>query len=320
MKKIEMAVLAGFTMMAASAVFAEGTDTVAADAKARAEWREQMAHLKAPEADSCYHAAFPSTTWEKVDCTRAPDRMYMPHTLSRKSGGTTGNGNDYAVEVPSLMSSAVGSFPTVTGVTSEKDGRKANVYSLQLNSNFMSSSTACNGTRGCMAWEQFVYSSSEKSAFMQYWLINYGTTCPSGWNTYSGSCWKNSTAVTVPQIAITSLGSLAVSATAVDGGNDTMVLTTASDAYSTSGKDTVTYLAQGWEESEFNIVGDGGGSEASFNTGSSVTVKVTETDGSSTAPTCASGAGTTGETNNLTLKTCSAVGGSSPYIQFTESN
>jgi len=52
-------------------------------------------------------------------------------------------------------------------------------------------------------------------------------------------------------------------------------------------------------------------------------VKVVATDGSTAAPTCVSPssyAGTTGETNNLTLKSCTAVGGSTPYIQFTESD
>lgn len=43
-------------------------------------------------------------------------------------------------------------------------------------------------------------------------------------------------------------------------------------------------------------------------------------DGSTNVPSCLSNAGTTGETNNLNLGQCSAAGGTSPYIQFTESN
>jgi hypothetical protein len=182
----------------------------------------------------------------------------------------------------------------------------------------------CNGstTGDCLTWEQFVYSSSETSAFMQYWLINYGNKCPSGagWMAYEGSCYKNSTAVTVPQIAITSLGNFKLSGTAVSGGNDTLVFTNATQAYSTTGKDSVVYLATAWSQSEFNVIGDGGGSEAKFNKGASITVEIGLTDGSSAAPTCEGDDGTTGETNNLNLGACTASGGSTPSIKFTESD
>ena len=82
---------------------------------------------------------------------------------------------------------------------------------------------------------------------------------------------------------------------------------------------TVTKLASGWNYSEFNLFGAGGGSAATFNSGSSITVKISMTNGSTAAPTCVN-YGTTGETNNLNLGTCSGTGGTSPYIQFTESN
>jgi hypothetical protein len=72
--------------------------------------------------------------------------------------------------------------------------------------------------------------------------------------------------------------------------------------------------------SEFNIIGDGGGPGASFNTGSKVTVKVAVTNGTKNAPKCASNAGTTAETNNLNLGTCTGTAGAAPYIKFTESN
>ena len=146
--------------------------------------------------------------------------------------------------------------------------------------------------------------------------------CPAGggWNSFEGSCYKNSAAVTVPKEAITKLDTLKMSGSAVKGGNDTLTFTVGTKAYSTSGKDTVTDLATGWNESEFNIIGDGGGSAATFNSGSSITVKVALTDGSTKAPTCGAKDGTTGETNNLKLGTCKGVSGSTPYIQFTESN
>ena len=91
-------------------------------------------------------------------------------------------------------------------------------------------------------------------------------------------------------------------------------------AYSTTGSDSVVDLATAWTESEFNIIGDGDGSEADFNAGSSITVKVAVTNGTKNAPICAADSGTTGETNNLNLGACTSTGGASPYIEFTESN
>jgi hypothetical protein len=289
--------------------------TVSAEALMQENWRETIARTGVPH-EGCFEAEFPNAVWVEARCTVAPDKVYLP----RGHGGpqTVGNGVDYAASVTNLMSAAVGSFPTVTGVTSERDGG-SNVYSIQLNSNFMSTA-ACHGHSGCLAWEQFVYSSSETAAFMQYWLIDYGSSCPSGWNSYSGSCYKNSAAVTVPKEPITALASLKLSGSAVNGGNDTLVFTAGTHAYSTTGKDSVTDLATAWKQAEFNIIGDGGGSKATFNSGSSLTLKVAVTHGSTAAPSCASNAGTTGETNNLALRSCSGVSGSTPYIQFRESN
>jgi hypothetical protein len=318
--RIARAALVATAIGAASATpaFAQATSdvaTVSAEALMQENWRETIARTSVPH-EGCFTAEFPNAVWVEAACSVAPDKVYVP----RGRGGpqTVGNGADYAATVTNLMSAAVGTFPTVTGVTSETDG-SSNVYSIQLNSNFMSTA-ACNGHSGCMAWEQFVYSSSETSAFMQYWLIDYGNSCPSGWNSYDGSCYKNSAAVTVPKEPITALSTLKLSGTAVNGGNDTLVFTAGTKAYSTTGKDSVTDLATAWKQAEFNIIGDGGGSKATFNKGASITVKVAVTHGSTAAPTCASNAGTTGETNNLTLGSCAGTSGATPYIQFKETD
>lgn len=316
---VRIALAAALAATSAAPVLAQTaapeTATVSAEALMQENWRETIARTSVPH-EGCFQAEFPNAVWVETACSVAPDKVYVPH--GRGGPQTVGNGVDYAASVGNLISSSVGTFPTVTGVTSERDGGK-NVYSIQLNSNFMSTA-ACNGHSGCLAWEQFVYSSYEQQAFMQYWLIDYGNSCPSGWNAYSGSCYKNSAAVNVPKQAISVLSQLKMSATAVAGGNDTLVFTAPTKAYSTTGKDSVTDLATAWKQSEFNIIGDGGGSKATFNAGSSITVRVAVAHGSTAAPSCASNAGTTGETNNLRLGSCSAVGGATPYIQFKESN
>jgi hypothetical protein len=284
-------------------------------------WREAIVQTEVP-AEGCFHASYPSLTWEAVECAVAPDVLFLP-----RRGGisqTVGNGNDYAAQVASgtLISTSIGSFPTVTGVKTETGTLGANDYSLQLNSNFVTNSAACNGAgspAACIIWEQFVYASGYETAFMQYWLLNWNNPCPDGWTGYS-NCVMNSAAVTVLQESVTDLSKLKLSGSAVEGGMDTLVLTVGTEAYSTTGSDSVLDLATAWTESEFNILGDGNGSAATFNSGSSVTVKVAVSNGTEDAPTCASDAGTSAETNNLNLGSCSSTGGTKPYIEFTESN
>ncbi len=295
---------------------------------AQLNWRDAIAATPTT-AGGCFQATFPSMEWESVACTAAPNRPFASprarlsaHVAGAAAGPfIVGNGADFALHVTGLISSSTGSFPQVTGVTSESDGGTRNGYSIQLNSNFMSGRAACKGVSGCLSWAQFVYSSEERAVFIQNWLIGIGT-CPdsSFINAGGGDCFKNSAAVSAPTIAITSLANLKMTGTAASGGNDNLTFANGSTAFKTSEADTVTGLSGAWHESEFNVIGDGGGSEAVFNRGSSVRVEITATSGSTAAPTCISNDGTTGETNNLNLGSCTGTGGTTPNIQFTESN
>jgi hypothetical protein len=202
-----------------------------------------------------------------------------------------------------------------------------NEYTLQVNSNYTGTTSVCAGHSGCTVWQQFIYSpdyntNGEAAVFMQYWLIGWGSSaCPKGFGTDdSGDCYKNSAYVAAPDMPITALGKLTLSGSVVAGGNDTVVFNNGTEAYSITGKDSVLDISAVWKESEFNVVGNAGGSRADFNKGASVTVKVALTDGSTSAPTCVANAGSTGETNNLTLHSCSTAGGSTPSIEFTESD
>jgi len=325
MTKHSVTAIAMFGLQSALLASAAAASTApsAAEARAREAWRAAIEATPVP-SEGCFAAQYPVPSWAKVKCVAAPKRPYLPRNGSRHSR-TVGNGNDYAAVTSTVTEWAIGSFPTVTGVKSETGyGGAPNTYSLQLNSNFMSTA-GCKGSSdpaNCLTWQQFIYSSSENAVFMQYWLINYGNHCPAsgGWLDYQGSCYTNSNAVTAPTIAITSLHSLKIHATAVAGRLDTVVLSTANEAYSVTGKDSVVDLAKAWAGSEFNIVGDGGGSQANFNKGSSVTVEIALKVGSTAAPACESDEGTTGETNNLHLGSCTAAGGAAPYIKFKESN
>lgn len=309
-----------------------------AQAQAMESWRSDMARVETP-TEGCFQASFPSVLWKQVNCTVVQPRVHpVPRHLSATAGAsqTTGNGDDYAIKVSGLISSTVGTFPSVTGVTSEKSvGVPAfggggilgpNEYTLQVNSNYNATTAACKSHSGCTVWQQFIYSpdyqtQGKAAVFMQYWLLGYGNSCPSGFGSDgAGDCYKNSSAVTAPDIPITQLANLKLSGSATASGNDKVVFTNGSTAYTISAKDSVLDLANAWNESEFNVVGNAGGSEAVFNSGSTIKVNVAVSDGSTAAPTCAANSGSTGETNNLNLGSCTAAGGSTPSISFTESN
>jgi hypothetical protein len=181
---------------------------------------------------------------------------------SAGAGGTqtTGNGDDYAIEVSGLISSATGTFPSVTGVTSEKSVGVAafggggilgaNEYTLQVNSNYNKTTSVCKSHSGCTVWQQFIYSpdystKGKAAVFIQYWLLGYGgTSCPSGFGSDgSGDCYKNSSAVTAPDVPATQLANLKISGTATTGGNDTVVFTNGTTAYTLSAKDSVLDIA-----------------------------------------------------------------------------
>ncbi len=301
--------------------------SVAARAQDNAEaidqdaWREAITRTEVPAA-GCFHASYPSLEWNQVECVEAPN-IPLRQLPSGRVSETVGDGSDYVAEVSSgLISKTVGSFPKDAGVKSETGEGIANSYSLQLNSNFMKTK-ACDGAKDpakCVDWLQYAYLSTPYDVgFMQYWLINWNTTCPGGWSSYESDCYISSTGVAIPQEGVTKLKTIKLSGAAKAGGLDTLVMTVGKEAYSTTGEDSVVYLATAWTESEFNIFGPGSGSEAIFNTGSSITVKVAVTNGTKNAPKCINN-GTTGETNNLTLGSCAVAGGATPYIKFTESN
>jgi hypothetical protein len=303
---------------------------------ARESWRSFMMQNPASE-DGCFSAAYPSYFWEKVQCKVAAHPRFHPVARKPQNLEVTGNGNDFVAKATGLISKANGTFPTVTGVTSERSVGVAafggggilgpNEFSLQINSNFTGTTAACQGHSGCTVWQQFVYApdfavQGEAAVFIESWLINFGSlNCPGAFfSDGAGDCVINSAFTPAPDEPITTLGKLTLSGSATSGGNDVVVFSNGTTAFSLSARDSVVDIAQVWNEAEFNVVGNAGGSRANFNRGSSVTVKLALTDGSSAAPACVANAGTTGETNNLNLHTCSTAGGTTPSIQFTESN
>jgi hypothetical protein len=361
--KMCIAVAAGLLSVAGlpSVLAAQSSDLAVdtAEAQARQAWRETM-HQTNTYDIGCFHASYPSTQWEKVECADIPGYRSAPPRLTGHEQ-VVGNGYDYVAQAPSgdLFSLALGSFPKVTGVTSEKgvnvpfgDGESdgitgKNEYTLQVNTNF-ANTAACDGYVGCLAWQQYVVSTNtpvsltsnkltdKTEVFIEYWLINYGVDdgsdiCPPGFLDAGPSgeggddCVQNTPATVVykGQLPITDLASLQLSGSAVADGTDKATATYGTEAYAATVADSYTDISSGWNQVEFNVVGNAGGSRADFNSGSSLTVKIALTDGSTSKPTCVPPGdydGTTGETNDLKIGKCTATGGSTPYIEFTESN
>ena len=286
-------------------------------------WRKNMPAQ--PPRPGCFTSGYPSNQWQEVPCTTALAVPFPPARGPRAD--TVGNGNDVSAKVSGLISEAVGSFDSVTGVTSESGTGTfggPNAFTLQLNSNFFAS-PACSGAANpsnCLGWQQFVYAnvSCPHCAFIQYWLINYSATCPSGWMASGGDCFTNSAAVNVPTQTITNLINLSLTGQANSGGNDIFIMAVGTNVYSVQGVDTVVFLAQGWQAAEFNVVGDCCASQADFNTGSTIVVRTSVNYGSLNAPSCL-GQGFTGETNNLNFAAPPAAKqGILPAILFTESS
>jgi len=273
------------------------------------EWRGN-ARRSAPRQKGCFHATRATNKWIPMPCTAGPD---VPLSV----GG--GGGTDYAGAMPSgSMDYASGEFPSIAGVTSESDGGVANKYSIQLNSNRFTTSACSDATDPiCSGWQQFVYvtNGSSGSIFIQSWLVHHGNPCPdASWHVKDNSCWKNGDALSVGPIAITNLDTISLEGI-LDGLASYVVLFVGNDVYQASST-LLPDLAHRWTSANFNVFGAGGGSQATFNSGSTIAVRVSTIDGYGAWPNCVRSS-LTAETNNLSLvdSSCCSIDQSVTYVE-----
>jgi hypothetical protein len=308
------------------------------EAAARTSWRAVIRNSPKP-GKGCFHVSYPSVNWESVDCkiAKQPVHPLGVNSTSAAPQAGAGNGHDYVASVQgqgSLINFAAGKFflsnvTSETGLCPECGGvSKPNEYSLQLNTNFYDYTTssyirtaACGDYYNCSVWQQFIYATDynqqgEAALFMQYWLFNWTGTCPRGYWTSGTSCYKNSKYAAVPDIPVTDLGDVILTGGASNGGYDSIGLEYGNDVWSVTAADSDLHggldIATVWTQAEFNVVGDANYRQANFNRGSQITVLLQVLDGSSSAPACNNGEGTTGETNNMTLGACSTGVGTEP--------
>jgi hypothetical protein len=292
--------------------------------RTKAAWQAAIAQVPAP-GHGCYRASYPALQWHAVKCGVAPKVPFAPATV--------GNGVDYSAQVSGLISKATGTFHDVSPNITEKgkvgnEGSKvANAFSLQLNTQFFSGSPACSGSADpakCLAWQQFVYGkfSGVGQVFMQYWLINYDTTCPAGWFTDSTDCYTNSSTATLTSpLTAKNLATVKLSGSATSGGLDKLSLSVGSgQATLVTNSDSKIDLAAAWNTTEWDVFGDGGGGEAFFGTDTTLEAQTVLTATSHAAPTCVK-EGFTAETNNLKLASTPALGSEpSPTLASKQTN
>jgi hypothetical protein len=120
------------------------------DRGSREAWRKSMSRAPSPRK-GCFKASYPSTEWQEVRCATATlYPLVLPHLVHSADHGlaggggpdTVGEGANYSAQVSGLISSAEGSFPSVSGVTSEVSENESNLFTLQLNSNLFAT-TVC---------------------------------------------------------------------------------------------------------------------------------------------------------------------------------
>jgi hypothetical protein len=305
--------------------------------KKRQDWRDSMLSKAAPKK-GCFNGAYPSTEWQEVTCVKAPNIPAQPRRGPRPA--VVGNNNDISAGAPSgHITQAIGHFENVTNVTSESGPIAnagpsiANTYTLQINTDFFTGSSACAGSpnAGCQGWEQWIFwntGSGAGFAAMQYWLVSYNATCPTGqgWTqvpVLGTSCFKNSTnSVSVPNQPITNMANWRFTGTATSTG-DSITMSTGTNVYTATGDNAVA-ASTAWTIAEFNIFGYGGdnagnGGTATFNAGALADTRTEIIYGGNSAPNCVA-QGFTAEKNNFSFgPTAPAATAPGPAVIFEES-
>jgi hypothetical protein len=272
--------------------------------KRQQEWRDAIAKKPQPKK-GCFTAKFPSLEWQEIPCVNGPKHPMLP-----RSGivpEIIGNANDIAAQAPTgTIIRAIGSFDSLTNVTSESGpignagASHPDTYTLQMNTDFFNT-TVCNtsANANCRGWEQFIFESnpSNHRAFIQYWLIDFGTGCPANFQSFpigaDDDCVQlidtMGAVSTTNAVPATSLGQVTLTGTASSGG-DSVVITVGGSAFTRAGDNSVN-ASSGWSIAEFNILGDGGdnngvGGTATFNTNASLVTRTRIDYGGTAPPNC----------------------------------
>jgi len=188
--------------------------------------------------------------------------------------------------------------------------------------------------------------SSDGAAFIQYWLIKYGpngSTCPlprhsgcdgfvhsDGWcpfDLHNGFVYCAVDAASEPSGVtskpLSAVGSLKLSGAATTGStNDSIIFTDSGMPHGATGDNRFPDMGSQWQQAEFNVFGNGNGSQVSFSSGANLRVRNEVLSGTNAKPGC-SLRSYTGESSNLTLSNTppgSASPTPAPALVFDQKN
>jgi hypothetical protein len=357
--------VAALALVSASIVF--GSSGANARTESTTPWRQAIVALAVP-GQGCFTATSPSVTWRSTACSSVHPKIPQQFAGAKPSqdvAGTKRNPDfagtepsqddmggtvqevggcsltcDYAAETTNPMTSAVGSFPSVTCASSPCESGTfgglgapgPSIYSLQLNTNYNLPATASCSTAaipaGCSGWQQFVYDSDLKEIQIEPALIGYNNPCVAPFSASDGfgDCYdETESAVTVPQLSPQQLNSDAVTFTGevgLVGGilTDTVVMVVSGTSYAATAPDSLVNLSGNWKIAQFGLYGDRGGTEANFIAGTDMKVNLVTHSGTTAAPMCIAW-DSTGETNNLYLQPAPALAaGAAPAIESDQNS
>ena len=303
-------------------------------------WHRAMIDMP-PDTHGCHELIHPSMEWEEVGCDEAKignsayGRGVTDVAPRAQSARLVGVANDYLVRVKDgYFTQVTGSFENVIGVTSITDhalhqqpgtNPSPDKWTLQLNTNLFHSPKCPEGNGWCLAQQQTIYANqgqgSQGALFIRYWLFGYdasgGTSCPSGWTSSGGSCFRNSSVKSVAAVPVSDLEHVHLSG--VSGPTSDHAIMRIDDTLHVHAApaelqplDEILGLNQRWTDAEFNIFGHGSGSNAVFNANSSLNVTLT-VDGHTGGHITCERYGSSNETNSLSLPgECAQVPHSTP--------
>ncbi len=125
--------------------------------------------------------------------------------------------------------------------------------------------------------------------------------------------------MTFTHLTAANLSTLKLSGSAVSKGNDEVSLVSGTHATDVTNSDSKLDLAPHWNTTEWDVFGDGGGTEAYFGAKTTLEAETTLVTSTGAAPVCKS-EGFTAETNNLKLTSTPAISASSPTMASKQTN
>ena len=318
-------------------------ETTKSEQQARKGWGAEMSKRPLPKI-GCFTASYPSKEWQEVQC--GPPST----TLNLVGGGNDFVAATSGLISSATGSFLSGSSASGESGLASGQGfatySTTNMFTLQINTQNQRNehdgstfnSSACDdapeGKTACSAWEQFIFSQTQgpppdttttppqvsaapgaprkttPAIFIQYWLYDYGSPCPTtaAWTSLYPDCVFNSPTSYVPPQSVAGLAATGATPGMVMTGTagasmDSITLTTPTGAYATSAASLLS-LSKYWTEAEFNILGDGspGGNRARrilpvrpFSWSRRASTRT------GYSPTGVPNDGTTGETNNLSF-------------------